>query len=125
MQLYATDEVASVVRPYRQLVGFARVPLEPGASCDVTFTGNSTASIQGQIVSGRTVKFASGSNITYKPIYIPGISPNGFAETGLRLPEGAASKKSASSTVIARPRATMSLRSGRICGGRNCCRSWS
>ena len=38
VQLYATDEVASVVRPYRQLVGFARVPLEPGASCDVTFT---------------------------------------------------------------------------------------
>ena len=38
VQLYATDEVASVVRPYRQLVGFARVPLAPGARCDVTFT---------------------------------------------------------------------------------------
>jgi beta-glucosidase len=38
VQLYATDDVASVVRPYRQLVGFARVPLEPGACSDVTFT---------------------------------------------------------------------------------------
>jgi beta-glucosidase len=38
VQLYATDDVASVVRPYRQLVGFARVPLEPGAGCDITFT---------------------------------------------------------------------------------------
>jgi beta-glucosidase len=38
VQLYATDDVASVVRPYRQLVGFARVPLEPGSCRDVTFT---------------------------------------------------------------------------------------
>ena len=38
VQLYATDEVASVVRPYRQLVGFARVRLEPGMCRDMTFT---------------------------------------------------------------------------------------
>ena len=38
VQLYATDEVASVVRPYRQLVGFTRVPLEPGECRDLTFT---------------------------------------------------------------------------------------
>jgi hypothetical protein len=49
--------------------------------CDVKFTGNATANIQGQIISGRDVKFSSGSNITYKPIYVPGISPTGFAES--------------------------------------------
>ena len=49
--------------------------------CDVRFTGNATAAIQGQIIAGRDVKFSSGSNITYKPIYVPGISPNGFAES--------------------------------------------
>jgi beta-glucosidase len=37
VQLYARDEVASVARPERQLVGFARVPLEPGESRTVTF----------------------------------------------------------------------------------------
>jgi beta-glucosidase len=38
VQLYATDEVASVVRPYRQLVGFARVPLDSGECRTVMFT---------------------------------------------------------------------------------------
>lgn len=37
VQLFARDEVASVARPERQLVGFTRVPLEPGASRTVTF----------------------------------------------------------------------------------------
>jgi beta-glucosidase len=37
VQLYVRDDVASVVRPYQQLVGFARVALEPGASAEVTF----------------------------------------------------------------------------------------
>jgi beta-glucosidase len=37
VQLYARDEVASVARPERQLVGFARVPLGPGQSRRVTF----------------------------------------------------------------------------------------
>jgi beta-glucosidase len=35
VQCYATDEVASVARPDRQLVGFARVELEPGAAATV------------------------------------------------------------------------------------------
>ena len=48
--------------------------------CDVKFTGNATASIQGQIISGRDVKFSSGSNITYKPQYVPGESPTQFQE---------------------------------------------
>ncbi|SDU93608.1 beta-glucosidase [Microlunatus sagamiharensis] len=38
VQLYLHDPVASVVRPVRQLAGFARVDLEPGASAEVVFT---------------------------------------------------------------------------------------
>jgi len=37
VQLYARDEVASVARPDRQLVGFARVPLRAGESRRVSF----------------------------------------------------------------------------------------
>ncbi|WP_369141149.1 glycoside hydrolase family 3 N-terminal domain-containing protein [Modestobacter versicolor] len=38
VQLYLHDPVASVVRPVRQLVGFARVELAAGAAARVTFT---------------------------------------------------------------------------------------
>jgi beta-xylosidase len=38
VQLYGRDEVASVVRPVRQLLQFERVSLEPGASKTVTLT---------------------------------------------------------------------------------------
>jgi beta-glucosidase len=37
-QLYVTDDVASVVRPFRALVGFARVPLAPKESATVSFS---------------------------------------------------------------------------------------
>jgi beta-glucosidase len=37
VQLYLRDVVASVVRPVRQLAGFARVALEPGEAADVEF----------------------------------------------------------------------------------------
>lgn len=37
VQLYVRDVVARVTRPVKQLVGFARVPLEPGATRRVTF----------------------------------------------------------------------------------------
>lgn len=37
VQLYVHDVVAQVARPVRQLIGFARVRLEPGASCAVRF----------------------------------------------------------------------------------------
>ena len=37
VQLYVRDPVASVTRPVKQLVGFARVALAPGASRRVTF----------------------------------------------------------------------------------------
>jgi beta-glucosidase len=36
-QLYVRDDVASVARPNRELIGFARVTLEPGAAATVTF----------------------------------------------------------------------------------------
>jgi beta-glucosidase len=38
VQLYVTDEVASVARPRRQLIGFGRVDLQPSQSQTVTFT---------------------------------------------------------------------------------------
>lgn len=38
VQLYLEDPVASVVRPVRQLIGFVRVDLAPGASADVRFS---------------------------------------------------------------------------------------
>ena len=38
VQLYVSDDVASVARPFRQLVGFARVGLEPGRSSRVRFS---------------------------------------------------------------------------------------
>src|SRR5439155_25625792 len=37
VQLYVTDEVASVVRPLRTLIGFARVPLASKETATVTF----------------------------------------------------------------------------------------
>ena len=37
VQLYLSDPVAQVVRPARWLAGFARVPLDPGQACRVTF----------------------------------------------------------------------------------------
>jgi beta-xylosidase len=37
VQLYLHDLLATVARPVRQLVGFARVPLAPGAAADVSF----------------------------------------------------------------------------------------
>ncbi|KQX05619.1 MULTISPECIES: beta-glucosidase family protein [unclassified Leifsonia] len=37
VQLYLHDTVASVVRPVQRLIGFARVPLEAGASARVSF----------------------------------------------------------------------------------------
>ncbi|WP_419845776.1 beta-glucosidase family protein [Candidatus Poriferisocius sp.] len=38
VQLYATDEVASVARPIRELIGFARVAIPAGQTRTVTFT---------------------------------------------------------------------------------------
>jgi len=37
VQLYCRDDVASVARPIRELIGFARTPLDPGESATVTF----------------------------------------------------------------------------------------
>jgi beta-glucosidase len=38
VQLYVQDQVASVARPDRMLVGFARITLDPGQARSVTFT---------------------------------------------------------------------------------------
>jgi beta-xylosidase len=38
VQLYAADPVARVTRPLKQLIGFARVDLQPGQRRRVTFT---------------------------------------------------------------------------------------
>jgi len=38
VQMYIRDEVSSVTRPNKELKGFARISLEPGASKRVTFT---------------------------------------------------------------------------------------
>ncbi len=43
VQLFARDDVARVARPERQLVGFTKVELEPGATCTVRFTVDPTA----------------------------------------------------------------------------------
>jgi beta-glucosidase len=43
IQLFGRDVVARVARPERQLVGFARVPLEPGESRTLSFTVDPTA----------------------------------------------------------------------------------
>lgn len=40
VQVYAHDVLASVTRPFRQLVAFARIPLEPGASTRVQLEVN-------------------------------------------------------------------------------------
>ena len=38
VQLYCRDQVASVARPERMLLGFAHLSLTPGQACRVTFT---------------------------------------------------------------------------------------
>jgi beta-glucosidase len=38
VQLYVRDEVASVTRPLRELIGFTRVALDPGSTARVAFT---------------------------------------------------------------------------------------
>jgi beta-glucosidase len=44
VQLFVRDEIARVARPDRQLAGFARVELEPGASATVRFSVDPTVS---------------------------------------------------------------------------------
>jgi beta-glucosidase len=68
VQVYVRDEVGSVTRPVRQLAGFQRVPLEPGATRTVTFTigpdqlGFHDATMRWQVEPGRFTVFVGGSS---------------------------------------------------------------
>ncbi len=68
VQLYASDPVAQVVRPVAQLIGFARVPLAPGETREVTFDVPSDAfSFTGlagrRIVEPGTITLATGASV--------------------------------------------------------------
>lgn len=59
VQLYVHDKVASLVRPVKELKGFARVSLEPGKRCRVTF--DLSAEMLSFIASGEHRIVESGS----------------------------------------------------------------
>src|SRR5690606_1352071 len=64
---YVSDPVAEIARPVRRLVGYAKVPLEAGASATVTFTispelsAYSGADLQRRVDPGALV-FSVGSS---------------------------------------------------------------
>lgn len=67
-QLYLADPVAQVTRPLQQLVGFARIPLQPGESRQVTFTihADRTAFVGRdllRVVEPGTVELSVGSSV--------------------------------------------------------------
>ncbi|PZG20252.1 beta-glucosidase family protein [Nonomuraea aridisoli] len=73
VQLYASDPVAQVARPAVQLVGFARVPLEPGRTRAVTFEVPADAfSYTGvdlrRVVEPGTVTLAAGPSADEPPL---------------------------------------------------------
>ncbi|GAA4484393.1 glycoside hydrolase family 3 N-terminal domain-containing protein [Actinoallomurus oryzae] len=73
VQLYLSDPVASVVRPVRLLVGWARVRLAPGTAARVTFsvhadrTGFTGADLR-RIVEPGTIEVAVGSSSEDLPL---------------------------------------------------------
>lgn len=69
VQLYSADPVAQVTRPVQQLVGYARVPLEPGASASVSFELHAdrfsfTGLARRRIVEPGVVQLAAGLSLT-------------------------------------------------------------
>lgn len=64
VQVYVGDDVASVARPPRELKGFAKVRLEPGASERVTITLDQRAFSYWSIVHGRWVVEAGSFTIS-------------------------------------------------------------
>jgi len=73
VQLYLSDPVASVVRPVRQLVGFARVPLAAGAAARVAFRLDAdrtafTGPALTRIVEPGEIRLAVGSSSVDLPL---------------------------------------------------------
>jgi beta-xylosidase len=73
VQLYLSDPVASVVRPIRWLVGWARVPLAPGAAARVTFSLHAdrtafTGADLRRIVEPGTIEVGVGSSAEDLPL---------------------------------------------------------
>lgn len=83
VQLYVTDDVASVARPIRELIGFAKVAIPAGESRTVTFTvdpsrlafhgpdhrvvtepGTFTFRVGGSAAHGPTIRVALGGPVT-------------------------------------------------------------
>jgi beta-glucosidase len=69
VQLYSADPVAQVTRPVQQLVGYARVPLEPGASASVSFELHAdrfsfTGLARRRIVEPGVVQLTAGLSLT-------------------------------------------------------------
>jgi beta-xylosidase len=76
VQLYLHDLVAEVARPVRQLIGFARVTLEPGASCRVRFLVHAdrfayTGQKYERIIDGGDVELLVGTSATDLPCCHP------------------------------------------------------
>lgn len=74
VQLYLSDPVASVARPVRQLVGFARVELPAGAEADITFAvSTDLTSFTGRdfvrIVEPGDIDIAVGTSATDLPCH--------------------------------------------------------
>ncbi len=76
VQLYLHDPVARVARPVRQLIGFARVHLEPGASAEVVFDVHAdrtayTGPSMDRIVETGEVQLIVGTSATDEQARIP------------------------------------------------------
>jgi beta-glucosidase-like glycosyl hydrolase len=76
VQVYLHDPVARIARPVRQLIGFARVDLEPGESAEVVFEvhADRTAYTDPQmdrIVEAGEVQFVVGTNAADEQARLP------------------------------------------------------
>ncbi|MFZ0531486.1 MAG: glycoside hydrolase family 3 N-terminal domain-containing protein [Propionicimonas sp.] len=73
VQLYLSDPVASVTRPLKQLIGFAKVSLEPGESRQVTFHVHAdrtsfTGANLNRVVEPGVVEFSLGTSSEHRPL---------------------------------------------------------
>jgi len=73
VQTYVSDLVASMIRPVRQLAGFRRVTLDPGASCRVEFEFDTTqlAFLDARdqlILESGTIEVRAGTSVADLPL---------------------------------------------------------